>query len=293
MNRKIKGFTLIELLVVIAIIAILAAILFPVFATAREKARAISCSSNEKQLALGVIQYLQDYNEAYPPGDMETTWTLGSPQSTWVSSIYPYVKSNGVFICPDDPSQDVATAGTKAWGLVPQPLQAATFTGMPYYKGLNGWPSYGVNANLFGELWGGGWSSIDTSEGYGRGPATENEVFRPDQMIMLGDSICSDGNPCWFEDWNYNIPTTLTANDDPSCSTGGPDANFSQPARHSNGDNFAWCDGHVTWQSNQSVWTYDDYCDWSDPVSHDCWLLIQDSVYWQPYENNDNFGSAS
>src|SRR5258708_36272666 len=63
---RLRGFTLIELLVVIAIIAILAAILFPVFAQAREKARAISCLSNSKQVALGVLMYVQDYDETYP-----------------------------------------------------------------------------------------------------------------------------------------------------------------------------------------------------------------------------------
>ena len=65
--KKNKGFTLIELLVVIAIIAILAAILFPVFAQAREKARAASCESNIKQLSLGLLQYLQDNDETFPP----------------------------------------------------------------------------------------------------------------------------------------------------------------------------------------------------------------------------------
>jgi prepilin-type N-terminal cleavage/methylation domain-containing protein len=92
MNRR-KGFTLIELLVVIAIIAILAAILFPVFAKAREKARQISCASNEKQLGLGIIQYVQDYDERFPDyaGDYG-----------WAGQIYPYVKSTGVYKCPDD-----------------------------------------------------------------------------------------------------------------------------------------------------------------------------------------------
>ena len=66
-QQKNRGFTLIELLVVIAIIAILAAILFPVFAQAREKARAASCESNIKQLSLGLLQYLQDNDETFPP----------------------------------------------------------------------------------------------------------------------------------------------------------------------------------------------------------------------------------
>jgi len=73
--RNRSAFTLIELIVVIAIIAILAAILFPVFAQAREKARQTSCLSNERQLGLAVIQYVQDYDQTYPPGGKETGLT--------------------------------------------------------------------------------------------------------------------------------------------------------------------------------------------------------------------------
>ena len=82
------GFTLIELLVVIAIIAILAAILFPVFARARENARRSSCQSNEKQIALGLKQYLQDNNEKYPAA------------TGWQAALEPYVKSSALFKCP-------------------------------------------------------------------------------------------------------------------------------------------------------------------------------------------------
>ena len=94
---KNRAFTLIELLVVIAIIAILAAILFPVFSQAREKARATACISNFKQIGLGYSQYEQDYDETVPCGLV--TWGRGIG---WAGQIYPYVKSKQVFMCPDD-----------------------------------------------------------------------------------------------------------------------------------------------------------------------------------------------
>jgi prepilin-type N-terminal cleavage/methylation domain-containing protein/prepilin-type processing-associated H-X9-DG protein len=91
MSRR-AGFTLIELLVVIAIIAILAAILFPVFAKAREKARQNSCLSNEKQMSLAILQYAQDYDERMMP-----RYYTGY---NWDKQINPYIKNTQIFMCP-------------------------------------------------------------------------------------------------------------------------------------------------------------------------------------------------
>jgi prepilin-type N-terminal cleavage/methylation domain-containing protein len=137
-NRS--GFTLIELLVVIAIIAILAAILFPVFAQAREKARATTCLSNEKQIGLAALMYTQDNDETYP-----WAWGLGG---NWVSLIDPYIKSAGesmwgisvkntVWMCPDDSTGDTISytsnamllgGGAPAWGYALEP--ALTLAGV-------------------------------------------------------------------------------------------------------------------------------------------------------------------
>ena len=99
-----KGFTLIELLVVIAIIAILAAILFPVFQKVRENARRASCQSNLKQIGLALTQYVQDFDELLP-------YTRDSRDGSipWHSKIYTYVKSTGVFKCPDSSSTAIVT----------------------------------------------------------------------------------------------------------------------------------------------------------------------------------------
>lgn len=111
-----KGFTLIELLVVIAIIAILAAILFPVFAKAREKARQSSCLSNVKQISLAILQYAQDYDETLP-----MLYDYGTPRNGLIQSTQPYTKSYQVHDCPsaDIKSDKTSYLGSMSYGYNP------------------------------------------------------------------------------------------------------------------------------------------------------------------------------
>src|SRR5215467_4880842 len=111
-RRNSRGFTLIELLVVIAIIAILAAILFPVFAQAREKARTASSGSNVKQLGLAIRMYVQDYDEHFPFGgwrpNNDGTWD-------WQNSTAPYIKNKGLYYCPSSSDDNEDPADPTHW----------------------------------------------------------------------------------------------------------------------------------------------------------------------------------
>ncbi len=136
-RKRSKGFTLIELLVVIAIIAILAAILFPVFARARENARRASCSSNLKQIGLGVMQYMQDYDEKFiPPQNDNNTIALVTQ---------PYVKSRQIFICPSASGKANTIANALATRNISWSVGSATANPPTNSEG-----SYGMNTPLEG-----------------------------------------------------------------------------------------------------------------------------------------------
>src|SRR2546426_951485 len=99
LTPETRAFTLIELLVVIAIIAMLAAILFPVFAQAREKGRQASCLSNLKQIGTAVLMYAQDFDELYPMSYFG--FSASGTNTSWPQLTQPYVKNEQVFVCPD------------------------------------------------------------------------------------------------------------------------------------------------------------------------------------------------
>jgi prepilin-type N-terminal cleavage/methylation domain-containing protein len=140
-NRSARGFTLIELLVVIAIIAILAAILFPVFARARESARRTGCASNLKQITTGILMYAQDYDELLPYQQDGDLCDYGkSRHAVWITSTMPYVKNKQVWYCPSaDKWPPMPTlesdsnywynghASAKALAAIPLPAQSILF----------------------------------------------------------------------------------------------------------------------------------------------------------------------
>jgi prepilin-type N-terminal cleavage/methylation domain-containing protein/prepilin-type processing-associated H-X9-DG protein len=185
---KRKGFTLIELLVVIAIIAILAAILFPVFAQAREKARQITCASNEKQIGLAILQYAQDYDETMPAGNY---WDIGN-SLPWVRVIQPYLGSNG-------PAGGYLTNGSQ--GLLRCPDDSGPMSaydeppalGFGYFGPLISYASDSVLVAWHGAGYSMGTLPEDgVSDGWPGDVRTLSQIAKPDQTIMVAEKHSSD-----------------------------------------------------------------------------------------------------
>lgn len=216
------GFTLIELLVVIAIIALLAAILFPVFARARENARRSSCQSNLKQLALGIVQYVQDFDERFPPaweevGTYDATWQPASEQG-WVEIVDPYLKSGQIFQCPSQ----------KTLGTYPQSSSSAS-------RQTNR-TDYWYNGNLFFQ--GGGFTN--------RGGVNISLLTYTSSTLLFGDGVSDpplngEGAVRYFQEGSGTYSMTLDR------WGGNPSAANGWAMRHLEGANYAFADGHVKW----------------------------------------------
>ncbi|MDR3707355.1 MAG: DUF1559 domain-containing protein [Capsulimonadaceae bacterium] len=221
-HSKKRAFTLIELLVVIAIIAILAAILFPVFATAREKARQSSCASNLKQIGLAAVQYSQDYDEMLVP--LRVGPSSGSPSNfNWCACVYPYIKSNQVFTCPSQSIGGSALDYTYNWLL-----------GMIYNNGTGALPprpittlQYPASTVAFADALGGA-NTTTAGLSIPTGTALTFAMPNPNASVLGGSELARD------------VPG--------GAGTGNNVCDGAVAAvRHSGGCNYAMADGHVKW----------------------------------------------
>lgn len=248
MKQKHSGFTLIELLVVIAIIAILAAILFPVFAQAREKARQASCLSNAKQIGLAAMMYAQDYDEIMP----ETGWQgpcsdplTGAPGDAFYSGVQsfpiasaPYIKNWDIFKCPSD-SQFGGFNKPNSFCYEAQLIQAE-FPGA--YPGIKDVPdamrkvlplSYAANYFLAGAY------ATPTQAGVmGAKMRPIASYASPANLFYTADvGAVATANGWIFAAWYIA----------PGYGNGTTDTRWRKGQRHAEGRNWTFCDGHAKW----------------------------------------------
>lgn len=241
---KKSGFTLIEILVVIAIIAILAAILFPVFASAREKARQTTCSSNEKQIGLGILEYCQDFDETMP-------YEMDSSGVAWSGIVENYISTRGIqqvgiYVCPSAKDKE---ASCEKWGNSP-------YNASGVYTGCNGNGStltYAANEVL-------SWSASQTVFTYQSNLSILSQFDMPAQTIMVGDAWVAMGSG---GQGNEVLNITNLQTTPPSFGQTGssyappPTAGNTQGGayvfRHSGGANFLFADGHVKWMTMPQV----------------------------------------
>jgi len=235
-----KGFTLIELLVVIAIIAILAAILFPVFQKVRENARRASCQSNEKQLGLAMIQYTQDYDEKLPAGAVTAFGPGTYLGSAWGGQIYSFVKSTGLYKCPDDSTAFVASTGNAP---ATPPLYPVSYAYNAHLANSYNAQS-GNTTNITSPA-----STVLLVECSGTTAnvtdPVESSVANPTYSVSNSFSNSTTGAEIFGGNNNTSNLGKMETGNFGSCTTNNTQAHVT--GRHSDGSNYLLFDGHVKW----------------------------------------------
>jgi len=308
-----RAFTLIELLVVIAIIAILAAILFPVFAQARERARMAVCLSNLKQVALAGLMYVSDYDETYPPASIQGATDGGVKQNggtninyaNWKILCQPYAKNTGVFQCPDtlanfsniyDPNALLPVPGWAGYqsaldyvGFDCSPTSIA-YTGDPQCVIQNSAQIFMQRGYVFNFLFStdfivggmiGGSTGIGKMQSDASIPQPADTAWILDTKNVEAGSFPDSMSRCWQEQgpsggqgqWNPQGPGAGCCTDPSSPS--GNRRPYGWWTVHNKGIQMAFADGHAKWERHQA-YIANNHAKW------DCFQLPSDATVW-PY----------